>query len=146
MFKKILVAVDGSKPALKALDHAVELQKLTDAELYLICVYKHHSLFEASLSMGRPDGIQIPDKALSEFAKEVVEAAKSHAKEQGSPKVRGFVKSGKPSKVIVEFAKDKGIDLIVLGSRGTHGDRDGMFLGSVSHRVASTAKCPTLVV
>lgn len=146
MFKKILVAVDGSKSALNALGHAVELQKLTDAELYLICVYKHHSLFEASLSIGRPDGLQIPDQALSDYAKEVVENAKTQAKDRGASKVRGFVKGGRPSKMIVEFAEDKGVDLIVVGSRGTHSDKDGMFLGSVSHRVASLAKCPTLVV
>lgn len=146
MFKKILVAVDGSTRALTALDKAVELQKLTDAEIYLICVYKHHSLFEASLSMVRPADIQIPDKALSEFAKGVVEHAKQHAKELGATKVRGFVKGGRPSKIIVQFAKDKGADLIVVGSRGTHSDKDGILLGSVSHRVASMAKCPTLVV
>lgn len=146
MFKRILVAIDGSKSAIHALDKAVELQKLTQAELFLICVYKHHSLFEASLSIGRPVDLQIPDKALSEFAKEVVEHAKNHAKAQGAPEVRGFVKGGKPSKVIVAFAEDKGVDLIVVGSRGTHSDLDGMLLGSVSHRVASMAKCATLVV
>lgn len=51
MFKRILAAVDGSKTSLKALDKAIELQKLIpDAEIYILCVYKHHSLFEASLS------------------------------------------------------------------------------------------------
>ena len=49
MFKRILAAVDGSKTSLKALDKAIELQKLIpDAEIYILCVYKHHSLFEAS--------------------------------------------------------------------------------------------------
>ncbi|MBD3655000.1 MULTISPECIES: universal stress protein [Marinobacter] len=146
MFKKILVAVDGSKASLKALDKAIELQKLTDAEIHIICVYKHHSLFEASLSIGRPSDIQIPDKALSDYAREVVNHAKEVAREHGATKVRGFVKSGRPSKVIVKFAEEKGADLIVVGTRGTHSDKDGMLLGSVSHRVASMAKCPTLVV
>lgn len=146
MFKKILVAVDGSKAAITALDKAIELQKLVDAELYLICVFKHHSLFEASLSMVRPKDIQIPDQALSEFAKEVVDYAKRYAHDHGATKVRGFVKGGRPSKTIVKFSKDNGVDLIVMGSRGTHSDKDGMILGSVSHRVASMAKCPTLVV
>ena len=72
MFKKILVAVDGSKSSFKAMDKAIELQKLMDTEIYLICVYKHHSLFEASLSIGRPDSMDIPDKVLSEYAKEIV--------------------------------------------------------------------------
>ncbi|MEP2606471.1 universal stress protein, partial [Marinobacter sp.] len=80
MFKKILVAVDGSKSSFKAMDKAIELQKLMDTEIYLICVYKHHSLFEASLSIGRPDSMDIPDKVLSEYAKEIVNHAKEKAK------------------------------------------------------------------
>jgi nucleotide-binding universal stress UspA family protein len=146
MFKRILVAIDGSMTSFDALTKAIELQKLTDAEIYLLCVYKHHSLFEASLSIGRPEGMDIPDKVLSQYAKEVVEHAKKLAAERGGKDVRGFVKAGKPSRVIVEFAEDKGADLIVIGSRGTHSDKDGTFLGSVSHRVASNAKCPVLVI
>ncbi|MBO6850276.1 MAG: universal stress protein [Marinobacter sp.] len=147
MFKKILVAVDGSKTSLKALDKAIALQKLMpDAEIYLLCVFKHHSLFEASLSIGRPVELDIPDKVLSDYAKGVVNHAKDLAKDRGATKVRGFVKGGRPSKVIVKFAEDKGADLIVVGTRGTHSDKDGMLLGSVSHRVASHAKCPVLVV
>ena len=146
MFKRILVAVDGSMTSFDAMNKAIDLQKLTDAEIYLLCVYKHHSLFEASLSIGRPEAMVIPDKVLSEYAKEVVNHAKELAKERGAKAVRGFVKAGKPSRVIVEFAKDKGADLIVIGTRGTHSDKDGLFLGSVSHRVASNSECPVLVV
>ena len=72
--------------------------------------------------------------------------AKELAKEHGATKVRGFVKAGRPSKVIVKFAQDKEADLIVVGTKGTNSDKDGTFLGSVSHRVASQAKCPVLVV
>lgn len=146
MFKRILVAVDGSKKSFKAMDKAIELQQLTDAEIYLLCVYKHHSLFEASLSIGRPPGMDIPDKVLSEYAKEVVNHAKELAKSHGATKIRGFVKGGRPSKVIIKFAEDKEADLIVVGTSGTHSDKDGILLGSVSHRVASHAKCPVLVV
>ncbi|MCD8513326.1 MAG: universal stress protein [Nitrincola sp.] len=146
MFKRILVAVDGSEGALKALEKAVQLQKLTEAEIYLICVFKHHSLFEASLSMVRPDSVQIPDQALKEYATDVVNHARDYAKGLGAEKVRGFVKGGRPSKTIVKFAKAKEVDLIVVGTRGTNGDIEGYFLGSVSQRVASRAKCPTLVV
>ncbi|MBQ0833522.1 universal stress protein [Marinobacter sp.] len=147
MFNRILVAVDGSKTSLKALDKAIELQKLMPkAEVFILCVYKHHSLFEASLSIGRPADMDIPDKVLSEYAKGVVNHAKDMAKEHGATKVRGFVKAGRPSKIIVKFAEDKEADLIVVGTRGTHSDKDGLLLGSVSHRVASHAKCPVLVV
>lgn len=146
MFKKILVPVDGSKGALAALDVAIELQKLTGAEIQLLCVFKHHSLFEASLSMVRPSDIDIPDEALTEYAKGVVEHAKSHATEKGATKVRGFVRGGRPSRAIVQVAEENDFDLIVMGSRGTTGDVDGMLLGSVSHRVAGRASMPVLVV
>ncbi|MDO6704938.1 universal stress protein [Photobacterium sp. 1_MG-2023] len=146
MFKRILVAVDGSTTALKALERAIALQKLTHAEIYLLCVFKHHSLFEASLSMIRPENMQIPDQALTEYARNVVEQAKAYAKERGAEKLRGFVKGGRPSKTIITFAKDKNVDLIVMGAQGTHSDVEGMILGSVSQRVAGRAPCPTLVV
>ncbi len=147
MFHKVVVAVDGSASSLRALDKAVQLQQLLpDAEIYLICVYKHHSLFEATLSIGRPAEMDIPDKVLSEYAREVVNHAKEHARQQGASKVRGFVKSGRPSRIIVNFAREKEADLIVVGTRGTHSDKEGMLLGSVSHRVTSAAKCPVLVV
>lgn len=146
MFKRILVPVDGSEGALAALDKAVQLQQLTSAEIFLLCVYKHHSLFEASMSMVRPEDLHFPDKALKEFATDVAEHAKRYAIERGADPVRAFVKGGRPSKTIVKFAKSRDVDLIVMGSRGTNGDVEGYFLGSVSQRVASTAKCPTLVV
>lgn len=46
MFNRILVPVDGSKGAIKALEKAVGLHMLTGAELYLLCVFKHHSLWK----------------------------------------------------------------------------------------------------
>lgn len=146
MFKRILVPVDGSVKALEALDKAVELQKLTHAEILLLCVFKHHSLFEASLSMVRPGDLQIPDDALREYAREVVDFAREHAVNEGAEKLRGFVKGGRPSRVIIRFAREKDADLIVMGSRGTSGDVDGILMGSVSQRVAGHAHCPVLVV
>ncbi|WP_148252493.1 universal stress protein [Aidingimonas lacisalsi] len=146
MFDKILVPVDGSTGALAALEKAVELQKLCDAELYVLCVFKHHSLLEASLSMVRPQQLDIPDDALKDYATEIALQAKSRAIDMGAPRVRSFVKGGRPSSTIVRFANKRGVDLIVIGSQGTNGDKAASLLGSVSQRVATMAKCPTLVV
>lgn len=147
MFKKIVVALDGSNNSLLALEKAIQLQQLDEGcEILLLCVYKHHSLFEASLSMVRPADIQIPDQALAEFATSVVEKGKEHAKSHGGYNIKGFVKNGRPSKAIVKFAKDKSADLIVMGAHGTHSEIDGLLLGSVSQRVSGRAPCPTLIV
>lgn len=145
MFKKILVALDGYNSSLKALEKAIEFQQYDDeCEILLLCVYKHHSLFEASLSMIRPSEIQIPDEALAEYATSVIEYGKEHAKKHNGKNIKGFVKNGRPSNAIVKFAKDKGVDLIVLGAQGA--DIDSILLGSVSHRVSVQAHCPTLIV
>jgi nucleotide-binding universal stress UspA family protein len=145
MFERILVPVDGSDRALAALELAVELQKKCDSELLLLCVYRHYSLLEASMSMVNPDRPENLDESMQKHAKNVVEYAKSAAAENGSKNVRGFVKSGPPARTIVNFAKDKNVDLIVLGSRGI-GDVEGYLLGSVSHKVTSLSHCPTMVV
>ncbi|ALM50999.1 universal stress protein [Halomonas huangheensis] len=147
MFNRILVAVDGSKGALKALQKAVGLHLLTGAELYILCVFKHHSLLEASLSMVRPTQLDLPDDALKEYASEIAVHAKSEAIAWGMApeKVRAFVKGGRPSRTIVRFARKRECDLIVIGAQGTNGD-GGLLLGSVAQRVAGSAECPTLVV
>lgn len=145
MFERILVPVDGSDAALAALEHAVNLQAKFDSELLLLCVYRHYSLLEASMSMVRPETPENLDDAMREYATEVVENAKKRATELGSKDVRAFVKSGQPARTIVNFAKDKNANLIVLGSRGL-GDVEGYLLGSVSHKVTSLSHCPTLVV
>ena len=146
MYQRILVPVDGSQGALNALEHAARLQQDNDAQLLLLCVFKHHSLFEASLSMVRPNDVQLPDDALKEYASSVADQAKQLATKAGARNVRAFVKGGRPSRAIIRFAKDNNVDLIVMGSRGTSGDVDGYFLGSVSQRVASLASCPLLIV
>lgn len=145
MFERILVPMDGSDGAYNALKLAVELQETCGSELIILCVYRHYSLLEASMSMVRPEQPENLDDSMKEYATGVVEKAKKFAKEHGCRQVRGFVKSGPPARTIVGFAKKKEVSLIVLGSRGL-GDVDGYLLGSVSHKVTSLAKCPVLVV
>ncbi|MCE8026058.1 MULTISPECIES: universal stress protein [Halomonadaceae] len=147
MFNRILIPVDGSKGALKALKKAVGLHLLTGAELYVLCVFKHHSLLEASLSMVRPAKLDIPDDALKAYATEIAVQAKSEAVGLGADpdKLRAFVKGGQPSRTIVRFARKRECDLIVVGAQGTNGEKS-LLLGSVAQRVAGAAHCPTLVV
>ena len=146
MFKKILVAIDGSENSKRALEYAAKLQALTNSDLLLLTVYRHHSLLEASMSMVRSDkSPPTMDDAMREHATGVADQAKIWAKEAGAENVRAFVKGGQPARTIVKFSQEHGADLIVIGSRG-HGDLEGYLLGSVSHKVTSLAKIPVMVV
>ncbi|APE44594.1 universal stress protein UspA [Sulfitobacter alexandrii] len=145
MFKTILIACDGSNQSSKALDKAIGLARLSDAELLILTVYRHHSMTEASLSMVQGRKHATPDEALSEYAREIVDSGRNTAREAGVAKVRAFVRSGHPARAIVEFAKNHDADLIVVGARGA-GSMDGFFLGSVSHKVTGLSSIPVLVV
>ena len=145
MFKRILVPFDGSTIAEKALEKAVQLAALTGAELFLLTVYRHHSMLEASFSMVRSTDPGNLDEVLRDHAQGVVDHAKTVALAAGAEHVRAFIKPGQPARTIVAWAKEREIDLIVIGSRGL-GSIEGYLLGSVSHKVTGLADCPVLVI
>jgi len=146
MFSTILVPVDGSKSSIKALDFATDLSKrFDDARVMLLCVYRHHSPMEGSLSMVRPLHPATPDNALKQYAMNIVAECKAHALEAGVKTVDGFAKRGQPSRAIVDFCKEHGCDVIVMGARGT-GDMEDFLLGSVSHKVSGLSPVTCILV
>ncbi|NIR29034.1 MAG: universal stress protein [Gammaproteobacteria bacterium] len=145
-FDTILVAVDGSGHAVKAIRLAIELAKRFDSRLLMLSVYKHYSSLESAHSLARAGKLpEPPDVTLRAIGRDAVESAKERAKEAGLKKIEGTVKRGPPARTIVKFAKDKNVDVIIMGSRGL-GDIEGFFLGSVSHKVSALAECTCIVV
>lgn len=150
MFKNILVPTDGSEQANKALKVACQMAIDNDAQINILSVFRHHSFIEGSLSM-LPRGVD--DKAanledvLGEYSKEMVGEAKELAFSLGVKKerVKGFVRIGPVSKEILEFIKDKDVDIVIIGKQG-RGDLTGYLLGGVSHKIAGLADIPVLVV
>ncbi|MDO6461065.1 universal stress protein [Granulosicoccaceae sp. 1_MG-2023] len=145
MYEKILIATDGSAGSMKALQHAIALQKLCGAQLLILSVFRHYSQMENSISMVRPREPEHLDQVMREYARELAEQAKQVALEAGCAGVRAFVKSGSAGRGIARFAVEHEADLIVVGSHGA-GDVSGFLLGSVAHKVTSIAPCPVLVV
>ena len=147
MFERILIPYDGSVGAERALAKAIQLARLCEAQLIVLTVYRHHSMLEASVSMVRgalePGGNL--DEAMRTTAREVADYAKARALAEGLSHVSAFIKPGQPARSIVAFGKEKGCDLIVVGSRGL-GAAEGFLLGSVSHKVTGLAECPVMVV
>lgn len=145
-FKNILVALDGSDHAMKALELAAQLEDKFDSSLHILSVYRHYGHFESSHSLVRPrEGMLPPDDALKQIAREIVEMGCARAKEVGATGIKGVVKRGKPSRVILDYVKEHPIDCIIMGKRGI-GDGGGGLLGSVSNRVATLAPCTCITV
>ncbi|WP_404386265.1 universal stress protein [Caenispirillum salinarum] len=145
-FKNLLVAVDGSDHAMKALELAVQLEDKFDSNLHILSVYRHYGMFESSHSLVRPrQELAGPDEALRQIAQEIVDMAAKRAEELGATGIKKIVKRGKAARTILEYSKDKGIDCIVMGKRGI-GDGGGGLLGSTSNRVATLASCTCITV
>ena len=145
MFEKVLVAVDGSISGQAALETAINLQKVHGSELVVLTVFRHHSMWSASVSMVNPELTSSTDSAMEEYAKTVAEKSKKHAQEQGVEHVRCFYMGGDPAKTIIKFSKEHKVDLIVLGHRGLS-NSERHLLGSVAHKVTNTSDLPVLVI
>jgi len=142
MYQNIFVAVDGSEDSDKALLSAVELACQFDSELHLVFAiqYQHYAM-----GLGSEVAFTLPQEELEAFAKELLDSAASKAKEQGCNRVETHQVMGEAGQSVTELAKEKGADLIVVGSKG-HSDITGFLLGSVSHKICHLAHCPCLVV
>jgi nucleotide-binding universal stress UspA family protein len=151
LIKKILVALDGSKPADKALDFALDLGAKYSANIVLVSVVPP---VIAPLSVYPATSVPtIPPLAMDTYSDELKtshekvlsEALKKAKKVKPNLKVSTKLVEGRPADKIVETAKEGNFDIIVVGSRGL-GSIKKFFLGSVSDRVADEAACPVLIV
>jgi nucleotide-binding universal stress UspA family protein len=146
MIKTILVAVDGSAHAKKAVKLASEIAIKCDARLIIVNVIKSAELPESLRDFTDVKSIKGPPPAvLRRAAGKVIDEARSRARGAGVSDVRTKVLKGSPERMIVDYARKKHADMIVMGSRGL-GDVEGMLLGSISRSVGLLADCPCLTV
>ena len=137
MMKNILVPVDGSEGADRAIEKAVMLAETCGAKLNFLYVANINQLaINAVLSDAILDSVTKAGNVILDRALEMVPAG--IAKES-------FSDTGSPAVVVLDFAETNDIDLIVMGSRGL-GVVKGVLLGSVSQYVVEQSKCPVLVV
>jgi nucleotide-binding universal stress UspA family protein len=139
MFKNILLAVDGSKHALRATKTAVDLARSMNSEILRIVV-----AFEAVPSyLGEPN-MQTAISARMKEAETVLKKAMDAVGEIPG-EVHTEILEGSPAEAILDVANTRKNDLIVMGSRGL-GRLRGALLGSQSQKVVQHAPCPVLVV
>ncbi|HWP12285.1 MAG TPA: universal stress protein [Ramlibacter sp.] len=141
MFKRILVPVDGSSTALRAVEKAVGLAQAFGAHIDLVTVVDAYPFFGADYALGQ-DEFKAAATASSNQALARAEAAVVAA---GLPCRRKIIDSHLIHEGILAAAQDMGADLIVMGSHGRHGI-EKLLLGSTAQRVLSHTKLPVLVV
>lgn len=147
MIKKILVPVDGSEYAQKAVGFATNVAMQNDATIHLLHVISSTKIPQDVVDFVKAERIEEPPTAayLQVVGKQILGKAESEAKERGFKNVEKTVMKGDPAGVIINYAKEGDFDMIVIGSRGL-GNVKGLMLGSVSSKVchATDRTCVTV--
>ena len=148
--RKILTAVDGSIHSLNAFEHALELAKAQDAELFIVHVIPDTmtgSLVEYGTRYGSMSIVQAYYSSAEKEAIEWLKPLESRVRQQQvKAKSEILWEIGKSIvELITEYAKKNSIDLIVVGTRGRGGFKR-LLLGSVASGVVAHAKGSVLVV
>ena len=141
MYKKILVPLDGSELAEKALEHAEKLAETFDAEIILFQVVTFMPIYVV------PELVTpfVVDEKQKEAAERYLTNLAEELKKRGF-KVNAMVRTGQQVAVeIIDFAKETGVDLIVMCTHGRSGISRWV-LGSVAHKVLTQAETPILLV
>lgn len=137
MYDAILFPTDGSDAAETALEAAIDVAAAHDATLHVLYVADTNQP-----SLSNVQG-QVTD-VLEGQGRDIVEEAGASARNAGVDTVEEVVQGG-PSRTICDYVDDRGIDLVVMGTRGSR-DIERIILGSVTERVVRNGGAPVLVV
>lgn len=134
--ERILVALDGSKHSDKALDQALSMATVCNSQLFAISVVDlYPEVLEVAPAL---------QEKMSAEVREILDRAQEKAEKQNIPCETIVHIGGQPHEFIVQEAKEKGIDLIVMGTHGRTGLKK-LVMGSVAQRVIGHAPCAVMV-
>jgi nucleotide-binding universal stress UspA family protein len=143
MFSRILVTVDGTPAAERALECAIELTKKHSAKLIIL-----HVMLQRLYAVTPTEAaVLAPTVLVSEMQAEaegIMKNAEERVRGEGIDYVCKMVQ-GAPADEIIKWVQAEGVDLVVMGSRGLNEVRAFLF-GSVSDKVCHRVKCPALIV
>jgi nucleotide-binding universal stress UspA family protein len=138
---RIVVGVDGSEHAKKALEWAIDEAKLRGGAVQVVTAW-HLPLVAHGHRPGPPASLSLED-VIREAAEGVAAAAARDAGDAGAAVVEPVIRRGQAADVLVDVAEEA--NLLVVGSRG-YGSFPGLVAGSVSLQCAQHAHCPTTIV
>lgn len=140
--KKVLFPMDFSENSKYAFDYALDFSKKFGARLYLLHVI--HELIDTT-------GFYVPNISLDSLQADLEKGAKEMMDRFCAERMADFKEYesinviGLPHIEILQVAKDKGIDMIIMGTHGRTGI-DRVLFGSTAEKVVKKAPCPVLTV
>lgn len=138
---KVLVPVDGSENSMRAVKYALNVaQKHSNVEVTLLAVAcpKMDLLLNESF-----DPVQFQETCKDAYRKDMAEAAKLFR--DAGLDVQEVILTGDPADIIIDYARDRQVDKIVMGSRGM-GALKSLIPGSVAYKVLGKVDVPVTIV
>jgi len=148
MYRKILIATDGSDLASKAIDHGISLAKATGASVIFVTVTEIWSAIEMAadaINMATSNSLEKYEEAAAHSAQKILAAARAKAQDAGIECETIHVPDRAPAEGIIATTDAQGCDLIVMASHGRRG-LNRVVLGSQTVEVLSYSKVPVLVL
>ena len=135
--ERILVAVDGSNNSDMAVEQALSLATTCSSKLFAITVIDAYPK--------QIEGAPGVTEKVEREAKEILKKAEEKSVAKNIP-CETILRTGRqPHECIVEEARKKGVDLIVMGTHGRTGLKK-LLMGSVAQKVIGYTPCPVMVV
>ena len=138
-YKHMLLAVDLHPNCdTELLSHGLALAKEYGSKVTLIHAVEHLNAY--GVAQAYPSVLEVEDQLIDE-AKKQLEGIK---KQFNIATANAVVEVGSPKMIVLDYAKENNVDLIVLGSHGRHGLQ--ILLGSTANAVLHNAECDVLAV
>ena len=141
-FERLLVPIDFSEVAPVLANWVKNLAKKLKAKIYVLYVLEDLSAYE---------GIYVDLKTLGELEETLYEGAKKSMEDfmkthfSDYPEVEPIIERGEVVETIIEVAKEKGVDFIVMGTHGRKG-LDKILFGSVAEGVVKNSPIPVITI
>jgi nucleotide-binding universal stress UspA family protein len=149
MYTNILLSTDGSDVARQGVQHGIALAKALNAKVTIITVTEplsvHFGGGHASIWIPSQEALDSFEAASKERAGKVLDEVRAMAEQIGISAELLHVTNAHPATAIIETAKSRGCDLIIMTSHGRRGLRK-LLLGSQTSEVLVDGSVPVLVV
>ncbi len=136
MYTRILVPLDGSEYAERALSHVQDVAHAFGARVSLLTVMLRYGPYHPMLERME----EVSREHISGYLKPIEERLRA-----AGIKVSSHIQSGEPADAIAEFASNASVDLIAMSTYGV-GSRGRYFLGSVALALIQIAPCPVTLI
>lgn len=138
MYKRILLAADGSKNSIRAAEEAAKIASLITDSIVEV-------LFVADLSKVKEEVLhsQNHEDLVLKRHEKLIPIAELFSSKNIAYDMK--IITGDPGPAVVEYANQEKVDLVFIGNRGLNKFQE-FIMGSVSHKVVKHVKCPVVVV